>query len=79
MVKRVIIVSCMIVVMSAVVHAQVSYEPERGFSPGMDQLGGSIDNIDAASGRLHLKIPIASLPSGNGGTGVNVPVEEEHL
>jgi hypothetical protein len=61
-----------IAIMASVLYAQLSFEPARGFSPGMSQLSGSIDNIDIASGTLHLRLPIASLSPGNGGAGFSL-------
>jgi RHS repeat-associated protein len=49
--------------------------PMRGFMPNMDQLSSPADNIDVASGKLKLQIPLASLPRGKGGTGFNLNLE----
>ena len=46
--------------------------PTRGFMPNMDQLSSPVDNIDIASGKLHINIPLASMPRGKGGTGYNL-------
>ena len=43
--------------------------PMRGVMPYLDQLSSSIDNIDIASGKLNLTIPLGSLPNGRGGIG----------
>jgi RHS repeat-associated protein len=50
-------------------------QPPRGLMPNTDQLGSSIDNIDVVSGKLHLQIPLASIPNGNGGLGFNLNLE----
>jgi RHS repeat-associated protein len=49
--------------------------PMRGFMPNMEQLSSPLDNIDIAGGKLHLQIPLASLPRGAGGTGFNLNLE----
>ncbi len=51
--------------------------PVRGFLPGHDQLSGSIDNIDIASGKLNVTIPLGSLPRGKGGTGYSLNLQYE--
>jgi RHS repeat-associated protein len=50
-------------------------QPPRGLMPNTDQLSSSIDNIDVVSGKLHLQIPLASLPKGNGGLGFDLNLE----
>ena len=47
----------------------------RGFMPNMEQLSSPLDNIDIAGGKLHLHIPLASLPRGAGGTGFDLNLE----
>lgn len=49
--------------------------PTRGLMPNAEQLSSEIDNIDVASGKLHLNLPIASLPAGRGGPGVSVALK----
>ena len=59
--------------MASGLNAQdVDTRPLRGFMPNMDQLSSPIDNIDVATGKLHLQIPLASLPRGKGGTGFDL-------
>ena len=50
----------------------VDTKPTRGFMPNFDQLGGPIDNIEVKSGKLHLEIPMASMPPGPGGMGFDI-------
>jgi RHS repeat-associated protein len=50
-------------------------QPHRGLMPNTDQLSSSIDNIDAVSGKLHIQIPLASIPKGNGGLGFDLNLE----
>ena len=42
---------------------------ERGLLPNRAQLSGSIDKIDLKTGKMHLRVPLASLPRGPGGSG----------
>ncbi len=52
----------------------------RGVMPNMDQLSSPVDNIEISSGKLHLQIPLASLPRGKGGTGFDLNLEyDSHL
>jgi hypothetical protein len=54
--------------------------PMRGFMPNMEQLSSPVDNIDIASGKLNLSIPLASLPRGKGGSGYNLNLEyDSHI
>ena len=54
--------------------------PARGFMPNTDQLSSPVDNIEVTSGKLHLQIPLASLPRGKGGTGFDLNLEyDSHL
>ena len=66
------------------VFAQYPYSvetrPPRGFMPGADQLTSPVDSIDPISGKLHLEIPIASLPRGRAGSGFDLNlVYDSHL
>ena len=56
---------------AATVKAQGFVEPvpSRGFMPSHDQLSSSIDNIDIATGKLNLTIPLGTLPNSSGGIG----------
>ena len=70
-----LILSCGMV---AGMNAQdVDTRPVRGFMPNMDQLSSSIDNIDVATGKLNLTIPLGSLPRGKGGTGYELNLQYE--
>src|SRR5712671_162780 len=50
----------------------VETRPPRGFMPTADQLTSPVDSIDPLSGKLHLDIPLASLPRGRAGTGFDL-------
>ena len=50
----------------------VETRPVRGFMPNMDQLSSPVDHIDPVSRKLHLEIPLASLPQGPGGSGFDL-------
>jgi len=50
----------------------VETRPPRGFMPTADQLTSAVDSIDPISGKLHLEIPLASLPRGRAGTGFDL-------
>src|SRR5678815_4807362 len=67
----------------SILHAQgfeVETRPVRGFMPNMDQLSSPVDHVDPVSRKLHLEIPIASLPAGRGGTGFDLNlVYDSHL
>ena len=45
----------------------VETRPPRGFMPSADQLASPVDSIDPVTGKLHLEIPLASLPRTRGG------------
>ena len=45
----------------------VDTKPSRGIMPNSEQLSGPLDNIDPVTGKLHIQIPLASLPAGNAG------------
>jgi RHS repeat-associated protein len=51
---------------------QVETRPPRGFMPNMDQLSSPVDHIDPVSRKLHVEIPLASLPPGRGGSGFDL-------
>jgi RHS repeat-associated protein len=54
--------------------------PLRGFMPNSDQIASPVDNIDQVNGKLHLEIPLASLPKGRGGSQFDVNlVYDSHL
>ena len=58
----------------------VETRPPRGFMPTADQLTSPVDSIDPISGKLHLEIPLASLPRGRAGTGFDLNlVYDSHL
>jgi len=58
----------------------VETRPPRGFMPTADQLTSPVDSIDPISGKLHLEIPLASLPRGRAGTGFDLNlVYDTHL
>src|SRR5215471_6358478 len=48
--------------------------------PTSDQISSPLDNIDAVNGKLHLQIPLGSLPRGPAGSGFDVDlVYDSHL
>src|SRR5262249_33544072 len=58
----------------------VDTRPPRGFMPTSDQLTSPLDSIDALTGKLHVKVPLASLPRGRGGSGFDVDlIYDSHL
>jgi RHS repeat-associated protein len=58
----------------------VETRPPRGFMPGADQLTSPVDSIDPIGGKLHLEIPLASLPRGRAGTGFDLNlVYDSHI
>ena len=46
----------------------VDTRPSRGIMPNSEQLSSPLDSIDPISGKLHIQIPLASLPLGNAGS-----------
>ncbi len=50
----------------------VDTKPARGFMPNKDQLSGPIDTIEVSGGKLHLEIPLPSMPPGPGGAGFDL-------
>src|SRR6185369_13022314 len=59
---------------------QVETKPPRGFMPTADQLASPMDSIDVVSGKLHVQIPLASLPRGKAGSGFDVNMTyDSHL
>src|SRR5438445_11066088 len=67
-----------------VADAQYPYgfdtKPPRGFMPTADQLTSPIDSIDVVNGKLHMQVPLASLPRGRAGSGFDVDlVYDSHL
>jgi RHS repeat-associated protein len=76
--QRMLFVVVLVCVACGEMRAQdVNPIPVRGFLPGHDQLSGSIDNIDIASGKLNVTIPLGSLPRGKGGTGYSLNLQYE--
>src|SRR5258705_13631210 len=58
----------------------VDTKPPRGFMPTSDQLSSPVDSIDAVNGKLHLQIPLASLPRGKAGSGFDLELNyDSHL
>src|SRR6058998_3952304 len=58
----------------------VDTRPPRGFMPTSDQLASPFDAIDTFNGKLHLQIPLGSLPSGRAGLGFDLDlVYDSHL
>jgi hypothetical protein len=47
----------------------IDTKPPRGFMPNSEQLSSPVDNIDTVNGKLHIQIPLGSLPRGRGGMG----------
>ena len=59
---------------------RVEMRPVRGFMPNMDQLSSPVDHIDPVSRKMHLEIPLASLPKGHGGSGFDLNlVYDSHI
>lgn len=59
---------------------QVETRPVRGFMPNMDQLSSPVDHVDPVSRKVHLEIPLASLPKGRGGSGFDLKlIYDTHL
>jgi hypothetical protein len=50
----------------------VDTKPSRGIMPNSEQLSGPLVHIDPVSGKLHIQIPLASLPAGNAGSGFDL-------
>ena len=58
----------------------VDTKPSRGIMPNSEQLSGPLDNIDPISGKLHIQIPLASLPAGHAGSGFDLSLTyDSHL
>ncbi len=58
----------------------VDTRPPRGFMPSADQLTSPADSIDPVNGKLHVQIPLASLPRGRAGSGFDVDlVYDSHV
>src|SRR5262245_57359574 len=58
----------------------VDTKPPRGFMPTSDQLSSPIDSIDAVNGKLHLQVPLGSLPRGKAGSGFDLELNyDSHL
>ena len=50
----------------------IDTKPPRGVAPTSEQQIGALDSIDPVTGRLHIRIPLASLPEGNAGHGFDL-------
>src|SRR5213593_1580743 len=79
-----ILLSILFVGLQSVATAQNLYtvetRPPRGFMPTADQLASPVDNIDPVSGKLHVQIPLASLPQTRGGFGFDLDlIYDSHL
>ena len=74
--QRTLLLGCLLLPAAATAVAQNLYQvetrPVRGFMPNMDQISSPIDHIDPVSRKLHLEIPMASLPRGRGGSGFDL-------
>ena len=74
--RRVVSIISVLLTVGVVASAQDLYQvetrPVRGFMPNMDQLSSPIDHIDPVSGKLHIEIPLASLPRGRAGSGFDL-------
>jgi RHS repeat-associated protein len=58
----------------------VDTRPPRGLLPTADQLSSPIDTIDPVNGKLHLQVPLASLPPGPADSGFDLDlVYDSHL
>ena len=58
----------------------VDTKPARGIMPNSEQLSSPLDNIDPTTGKLHIQIPLASLPAGNAGSGFDLTLTyDSHL
>src|SRR5678815_4445832 len=58
----------------------VATRPSRGFMPNADQLSSPVDSIDPVSGKLHIEIPLASLPRGRANSGFDLNlVYDSHM
>ena len=66
-----IIVAIILCSLLSTVNAQ-DIEPIRGIMPNSDQLSGILDDIGLIDGKLHLTIPLASLPRGHAGSGFDL-------
>ena len=53
---------------AARVSAQAAKEPQRGFHPAGAHALGDVETINTSSGNLALRVPLASLPAGRGGS-----------
>src|SRR6188474_1374092 len=74
--QRVVSIISVLLTVGVVASAQDLYQvetrPVRGFMPNMEQLSSPIDHIDPVSGKLHIEIPLASLPRGRAGSGFDL-------
>src|SRR5688572_29464 len=50
----------------------VDTKPARGIMPTSEQLSGLLDSIDPIAGKLHIQVPLTSLPAGNAGSGFDL-------
>ena len=58
----------------------VDTRPSRGIMPNSEQVSGPLDSVDPISGKLHIQIPLASLPAGHAGTSFDLSLTyDSHL
>ena len=58
----------------------VETRPSRGFMPSADQLSSPVDTVEPVSGKVHIEIPLASLPRGRANSGFDLNlVYDSHL
>src|SRR5688572_6591620 len=58
----------------------VDTRPSRGIMPNSEQLSGTLDSVDPISGKLHLQIPLASLPAAHARSGFELSLTyDSHL
>ena len=50
----------------------VDTRPSRGFMPSADQLSSPVDTVEPVSGKVHVDIPLASLPRGRANSGFDL-------
>jgi hypothetical protein len=58
----------------------VDTNPSRGVMPNSEQLNGALDSLDPVSQKLHIQVPLASLPAGNAESGFDLTLTyDSHL
>jgi RHS repeat-associated protein len=77
-------ISCFFLIILAFLFGGIGYgqevEPERGIKPNSSLLSGGIDDINLFNMTLNLSLPMASLPSGRGGSGFDLALKyDSHL